>query len=115
MRGYPSTGQTDASLPISEAPLAIAKSARTSAIASTTAGNGIGPMRRPNLKAAAETWQPSAADKQTSHCDARVLPGGRPDCDAALKGTGAQRESHVRKYEDVEPVAYNAIHEEVWD
>ena len=43
------------------------------------------------------------------------MPGQRPDCDADLAGTGAQRVSHVRKDTDIEPVAYNAIHKDVWE
>ena len=77
--------------------------------ASTTTGNTIGPMRMPNWKDAAETWQSSFAANRSLHGDARVLPGGRPGGDAELKGTRAQRESHVNNYEDVDPVAYNAI------
>ena len=57
----------------------------------------------------------SFADKKELYGDARVLLGQRPDCDTDLAGTGAQRVTHVRKDEDIEPVSYNAIHKYVWE
>ena len=57
----------------------------------------------------------SFADNKELYGDACVLPGQRPDCDADLAGTGAQRVSHERRDTNIEPVAYNAIHKDVWE
>ena len=115
VRGYLSMEQTETFLFISEAPLATAKRPRVAIKGSTTAGNCISEMRLPTWKDACETWQMSFADKKELYGDARVLPGQRPDCDTDLAGTGAQRVTHVRKDEDIEPVSYNAIHKYVWE
>ena len=53
-------------------------------------------MRMPNLQDATETWRLPVADKKKLYGDAFAYNWERND-------------------EDVEPVAYNAMHENVWE
>ena len=82
---------TETCIFISGAPLATEHRARATSTTCTTAGNCIGPMRMPNWKDAAETWQLPLADKKKFCGDACTYGWERKD-------------------EDVEPVAYNAMH-----
>ena len=98
---------------IAAAGLASGKRPRLHMAKATTSGTCIGPMPLPDWKKPSETWSMTFGDKKVIYGDARILPSGRPECDAELVGSGAQRVGHVRKVSDIEPVSYNGLHRHV--
>lgn len=100
---------------VSANPLLTMKRPRVYDAKSSTAGTCVGPMPLPDWKDCEQTWIMTFKDKKAMYGDARILPGGRPDSDGDLVGTGAQRQPQYRKDEDLEPVTYNALHPHLWE
>ena len=99
---------------ISKFPLLTEKRPRLHTKKASTAGTCIGPCPLPDLRREDETWRISFAQKKILYGDfGRILPGGRADQDADLKGTDDKRVPAVRMDKDIEPVTYNGLHREV--
>ena len=81
----------------------------------TTAGTSCGPFRLPDLQDNASTWHMTFKDKKQLYGEARILPSGRPECDADLINSGVTRAVQARRDQDVEPVTYHGHHRVLWE
>ena len=99
---------------VSKAPLLTQKRSRLHANKMTTAGTAIGPCPLPDLRSDSATWRITFKQKKELYGEfGRILPGGRADQDADLKGSDSKREKLVRTDKDIEPVTYHGLHREV--